>query len=213
MIAANLLPLEIVESRRDRRVRGVVLAALVSFVAVLVAWYALSAYQTKQARTALATAQQSGDAVLRQQRNYSDVVNVQAESTVITTQLASLLANDLQWSRLLDAVVGSAPDGVALTAVTGALTPAVKDAGSTAIVLPNTSGQRQIGTLTISGTTLEGVAVATYVDALGKIKGLGNPLLGGVTAQNGILHFTVQLDITSGALGGRYPATSGSGGN
>ncbi|HVQ89814.1 MAG TPA: hypothetical protein VMU51_02150 [Mycobacteriales bacterium] len=215
MIAADLLPLEVVESRRDRRVRGVVLVALASFVAVLVAWYALSAYQTSQARAALATAQQSGDAMLRQQRVYSEVVKVQAESAVITVQLASLLANDLQWSRLLDKVVASRPVGVTLTGVTGALTPTVQAAGSAAIVLPDTTGERQVGTLTISGSAPDTVTVAAYVDALGKVKGLGNPLLGGVTSQSGklTLQFTVQLDITSGALGGRYQATSGSGGN
>jgi hypothetical protein len=58
--------------------------------------------------------------------------------------------------------------------------------------------------------------VAAYVDALGKIKGLGNPLLGDMTRQEGLLRFTVRLDLTSAGLGGsRYSSGggTGSGGN
>jgi Tfp pilus assembly protein PilN len=212
-IAADLLPLEIVESRRDRRVRGVVVVALVSFVAVLVAWYALSAYETAQARGTLTAAEQSGDAVLRQQRHYSEVVNVQAASKVITTQLATLLANDLQWSRMLAAVARSAPPGVALTGLIGALETGAEAAAADRTALPNTSGEKQIGSLTVNGSAPDVATVAAYVDALDKITGLGNPMLDGLTTQSGKLRFTVRLDITSGGLGGRYQASGSSGGN
>jgi hypothetical protein len=210
-ITANLLPVEIVESRRERKVRRVVLAALGAFVAVLVAWYGLMSYQTATARTALTAVQDDSQAVLRQQRAFADVVSVQAESKVISSQLAVLLATDLQWPRLLAAVTHAAPAGVALTGLSGTLAPTTDTAGPTVIQLPNTSGERPVGTLTASGLAPTALAVAAYVDALGKIKGLGNPLLGGVTRQDGRLHFTVQVDITSSALGGRYPGGGGTG--
>jgi Tfp pilus assembly protein PilN len=212
-IAANLLPVEIVESRRERKVRRVVLAALAAFVVVLVAWYGLTTYQTAAARTTLTAVEEDSQAVLRQQRVFADVVSVQGQSKVISSQLAVLLATDLQWPRLLAAVTRSGPAEIALTGVSGRLVPKTDVAARTVVQLPNTSGERKVGTLTISGLARTPVAVAAYVDALGKIKGLGDPLLGGVTAQDGQLHFTVEVDITSSALGGRYSAAAGSGGN
>jgi Tfp pilus assembly protein PilN len=211
-IMANLLPLEIVDARRDRRMRRVVLAALASFVAVLVAWYALSAYQTRHARQTLAAAQQSGEAVLRQQRAFAEVVDVQAESKLITTQLAALLGTDLQWAKLLGAVESSAPAGVALTGMTGSITPTADAAAATAVTLPNTTGLKAVGSLTVSGSATSQATIAAYVDALARITGLGNPLLSGVTTQNGQLQFSVRLDITSAALGGRYAISTGSAG-
>jgi Tfp pilus assembly protein PilN len=215
-IAANLLPIEIVDSRRERKVRRVVLAALAAFVAVLVAWYGLMSYQTAAARTTLTNAEADSQSVLRQQRAFADVVSVQAESGAITSQLAALLATDLQWPRVLAAVAQAAPAGVVLTDVSGALASTTDAAaGVTVIQLPNTSGERPVGTLTVAGLASSAPAVAAYVDALAKIKGLGNPLLGDVTLKEGKLKFTVQLDLTSGALGGRYSAAGGAapGGN
>jgi Tfp pilus assembly protein PilN len=213
-IAANLLPREIVDSRRDRKVRRVVLAALAAFVAVLVAWYGLMSYQTSAARKTLASAEQDSQTTLRQQRAFADVIGVRAQSAVITGQLTALLATDLRWPALLTAVAQVAPAGVELTGVTGALTPTTGVAvGAAVIQLPNTSGARPVGTLTITGLALSAPAVAAYVDAVGKVKGLGNPMLGDMVLEDGQLKFSVRLDITSGAVGGgRYPAT-GSGGN
>jgi Tfp pilus assembly protein PilN len=208
-IAANLLPMEIVESRRERQVRRVVLAALAAFVAVLAAWYGLVSYQTTQARGAVAAAEDNGQALLRQQRDFAEVVRVQTDSQAITGQLADLLSTDLRWSRLLTAVAQVAPPGVALTGVSGALAPPAAAGGAAAVQLPNMTGEQTVGTLTINGIAPDPFAVAAYLDALGKIKGLGNPLLDGATVQDGKLQFSVRLDITSGALGGRFPAATG----
>lgn len=208
-IAANLLPLEIVESRRDRKVRRVVAAAIAAFLAVLAAWFGLTSYQTSEARSAVTAAQDNGQALLRQQRSFAEVVSVQAESQAIASQLSGLLATDLRWSRLLTAVAQVAPPGVALTGVTGALTSPAEAADAAAVRLPDTTGEKSVGSLTINGTAPDPFAVAAYLDALGKIKGLGNPQLDGATVVEGELRFSVRLDITSGALGGRYPAAIG----
>jgi type IV pilus assembly protein PilN len=214
-IAASLLPREIVEGRRDRRVRRTVLAGLAAFTAVLVAWYGLMTYQTSAAARMLADAEADSQAVVHQQRVFGDVVRVQAESQVITGQLAALLATDLQWPRLFGALTQAAPPGVQLTGLSGGLTVTTDGAVSATVQLPNTSGERSVGTLTVTGTALTGPSVAAYLDALGKIKGLANPMLAGMVRQDGRLNFSVQLNITTGATGGRYSAAgaAAAGGN
>jgi Tfp pilus assembly protein PilN len=223
LIAANLLPVEIVESRRGRKVKRIVLCALVGFVALLAAWYALASYQTSTARSSLRGVQDDAQRLVAQQHAFDEVVGIQAESRAISTALSFLLADDLQWSRLLSSLQKAAPKDVPLTSVSGALrsstttttttttttSSGASGSGSSAAAaqLPGTSGEESIGTLTITGSGNSKATVAAYVDALGKVPGLGNPLLGDATLQNGALQFTVRVDITASALGGRYTAS------
>lgn len=214
-IAANLLPTEIVELRRGRKVRRRVIAALAAFAVVLGGWYGLARYQTSTAHDALSAAEADAQVVIRQQRAFGEVISVQADSQAIQTQLSSLLTHDLRWSRLLTSLNAAMPDGMAVTGVSGALTAtagtAAAGAGPTSTQLPNTSGRDLVGTLVVTGTATGLNAVAAYLDALGKTAGLGNPTLDGVIAQDDGLHFTLRLDITTSALGGRYTDQGGNG--
>jgi Tfp pilus assembly protein PilN len=212
-IAANLLPVEIIESRNGRKVRRAVLAALVAFVLVMAGWYALATVQTVQARADLTGAQDDARRLQHQQGAFSDVVTTQAQSDVISTQLSLLLAQDLPWSDLLSSLQSAAPADVQLTGITGAMNPSDTAAGkgSKVITLPTTSDQKLVGALSIQGIAASKAAVAAYVDALAKVKGLANPLLGDATIQDGKLTFTVKVDITEAALGGRFAAKSSKG--
>jgi Tfp pilus assembly protein PilN len=207
-IAANLLPLEIIESRRGRRVRRGVLIALVLVVVVLGAWVAGAKYQTTMARDSLADAQQDAGRLAAQQSEFADVIRVQSDSKVLSGQLSTLMANDLRWSKLISALRGAAPNGVQLTGVTAALATQTGAAGTGQ--LPNTTGAKLIGSLTVNGTAQSKPAVAAYLDAIGKLSALGNPLLTSVTKQDTGFQFTVKMDITGAALGGRFTKTGGS---
>lgn len=222
-IGANLLPLEVIESRHVRRIRRTVLSLLVVFVALLGGWYGTASYQTSEARGNLANVEDGAQRLLRQQRAYSEVVGVQAETQAIAQQLASLLANDLQWSRLLASLRKVAPPKVQITGVNGALIARGSGAGggtgsggagggTVASQLPDASGEKSIGTLTITGSGGSKADVAAYVDALARVSGVGSPLLGDANQlESGGVQFTVRLDITSSALGGRYTAKTSTG--
>jgi Tfp pilus assembly protein PilN len=191
-IAADLLPIEVFEARRGRQVRRIV------FTLVLGGWYAVATYQTGVAREALESAQDDAQRLTRQQRTFADLVTAQTESTAITDQLTELLKDDLQWSKLLSSLQDAAPSGVRITGVTGALS-----ASTSAAPNPGTPANA-IGTLNLTGAAGTKALIAAYVDALGKVAGVANPLLGDVTAQSGTLNFTIRMDITKVALGGRY---------
>lgn len=215
-IAADLLPVEIVESRRTRKVRRIVLTALVVFAVLIGAWYAHASRQTAAARASVSSAEDEALRLLRQQRAFADVIGVQAESQAVRVQLSALLAGDLSWSRLLSSLRRAAPTGVRITSVTGAVTAGITggsgdDGGVGAARLPDTSGEKSVGSLIVAGSGTTKAAVAAYVDALAEVRGLGNPLLGDATQQDGEVRFTVRLDITESALGGRYTPKSGTG--
>jgi Tfp pilus assembly protein PilN len=206
-IAANLLPPEIVEARRGRVVRRIVVSAVALFTVLLGGWFGVATYQTSLARGELSGAQGDVDRLSRQQRPFTELIKVQNESKAIGGQLSDLLANDLQWAQLLSSLRGAAPAGVQLTSVTGGLTATSGSSAGTPR-LPDTSGQKLIGSLTVNGSAPGKPAVAGYVDALAKVQGLGNPMLESVNENGKAVTFTLRVDITAAALGGRYTSPS-----
>jgi Tfp pilus assembly protein PilN len=207
-IAVNLLPPEIVESRQGRRVRRVVLSALAAFTVLLGVWYGLASYQTSSARDEVSGAQGDVERLARLQKPFASLISAQNESRAIGAQLSSLLAGDLQWAHLLSSLREAAPEGVRITTVAGGLSSPDGGSGAAVSRLPNTSGQKVIGTLTVTGSAPSKAAVAEYLDALAKVPGFANPLLDTVTAPEKTADFSLRLDITNSALGGRYPTTN-----
>ncbi len=111
----------------------------------------------------------------------------------------------------------AAPRGIDLDGISSAPAstpvgagPAVPAAAAGAAATADT-----LSTLTVTGITSGKVAVASYMDALSKVPGLGLPTLVNFSENDSKLRFTVQVSITASALGGRFsPAgTSTSGTN
>jgi hypothetical protein len=207
-IAANLLPVEIVERRRGRRIRRLVLVAVILVIVLLGAWFAGTGYQTREARSDLARAEADAAAMMQQQGAFEVLLDTQAQSAKIKAQLGTLLASDLSWTKLLAGLRTSAPAGIRLTAVNGGLVDSVgTDVGKSGSGLPSASDAALIGKLTILGVGRDKATVATYLNAVGQLPGVANALLTGASEQKkpktGVL-FTVNVDITADALGGRY---------
>ncbi|GGK57172.1 hypothetical protein Ppa06_15370 [Planomonospora parontospora subsp. parontospora] len=201
-IAADLLPPEITAARRGHRARAVVLSALAVFAMLLAGWYVVARQQTAEAEDAVAVAQADVQDLIRQQREFSDLVTVRSQAETIGARLSTLLANDLRWATVLSSVRKAAPAGVELVSVNGKVDErGAEAAGSEQL---NTSGEKLVGELSITGTAGGKQAVTEYVDALGGIPGLGNPLLTDVREEESGVGFAVRTDLTEAALGGRY---------
>lgn len=209
-ISADLLPAEVVQGRKDKRVRRMVLAALGVVVLLLAGWYVLARHATADARVKLADAQAAQQRVESQKKNYSDVVQVQQDVATVNGQLKKLMATDLRWSTVVVAVQRVAPAGITLTGLNGIIeqvnknAPAASASSSTGLL----SGADTVGSLTINGIGGTKDQVAAYVDLLGRIPGLKTPLLSSAAATPKGIEFTVRLDLTRSLFGGRF-----SGGN
>ncbi len=141
---------------------------------------------------------------------------MQTQTTVATiqSQLQKLMAGDLSWKTMLATLRSKAPSGVSLTTVTGNVVTSVPGGTAPASTSLNQTGKQSVGTLIVTGTASDKRTVAAYADRLGSVKGLTAPLISNVATDNHQLTFTVNLIITSDALGGRYaprtvPATGG----
>jgi Tfp pilus assembly protein PilN len=209
-IAADLLPLEIVESRRARKVRRSVVAVVVVIVVVLTGWYGYAVYRTSVARTGLSGAEADVTRLQAKQHKFDGLVNTQSESNAIHAQLSGLLANDLPWSHLVKPILADVPANLVVTDLTANLTVG-GTTPSTSVQLPDATGHKLLGQLTIKGYAGSKTVVAAYVDALTlnsatKVLGLGNPYVTTAMpdAQTQAYEYVVQLDVTDAILGGRY---------
>jgi hypothetical protein len=209
LIAANLLPPEIIDARRNRRARRLTLAALLLLVVSIGAWYGLVTYQTGMARDEQTAAEDEALRLTAQQRSYKGVVDTQAESAALRTELGALLADDLRWSQLLSSLRAAAPAQLRVRTMVGAVAERVEGeapAANPAGQLPSTAKDKSIGTITITGTGTTKGQVAEYVDTLATVPGVTDPYLISATVLDGAVDFTVRLDITAAALGGRFAA-------
>jgi hypothetical protein len=207
LIAADLLPQEIVQGRRTRVVRRIVIAAFVLVAAGLGGWYAWVSAKAADARVELATIEADVARLQAGQGQYAKVVATREQSDAVHDQLELLMARDLHWAWLLDSVDSAAADGITIdsigTSVTEAKAPGTGGGGQET---PDTP----IGSLIISGSGTSTPQVADYVDALADVKGLANPLVNNTTRVSETkVQFTLYLDVTAEALGGRY--TDGAG--
>ncbi|WP_449063126.1 PilN domain-containing protein [Planomonospora algeriensis] len=200
-IRADLLPPEIEIRRRAHLVRRIVLAVLLLIGLLIGAWYGLANLETTSAEADVATAEADLKRTTARQSEFSELVKVRADIETIRTQLTTLLADDLQWSVVFSSVRKAAPENVTVRGVTGRLTGTSEaDTGD--------SGEQLVGALTITGSGTDKQAVTDYVTALQKVRGLGNPLLRDAREQEeGGVEFTVNVDITESARGGRYSST------
>jgi Tfp pilus assembly protein PilN len=202
---ADLLPPEIIEARRMRRVRRTVIFAMVPILVLVAGWYGLAVLQAELAERSLSRVDDAVITLQAQQREFDEVTRTRSDSAQIKTQLNALFADDLRWAGLLLPVRRVAPAGVTLTNLS-----ALKSDDRTTGGTGGTGGQ-PVGSLTISGTAPTKNVVAAYVDALDTVPGLADPLLVNALAQNGVLRFSVRVDVTADAIGGRFTATSKNG--
>lgn len=208
-ISARLLPEEIVAGRRARKVRGQVIVMLVVFLALLGGWYGYAGYQKQVAQSELQQVTDDARHLQQQQTGYADVVDVQKQTTTIGKQLSTLLANDLPWATLFSTVRQTGTNaGVTVEGVNGQLATGTAGADS-GPALPNNASAKVIGRLTVTGTAPNKTALARYVDALDTLTVVANPYLNNAAEADGKVQFSLQVDMTTDALGGRFTKKAG----
>jgi hypothetical protein len=206
-ISANLLPDEIVAARRARRNRGWVIVAVALVVCLCAAWFAYAESVRQDADEELTAATVQVTDLQRAQRDYSEVVRVQNNTAVLTEQLKTVMANDLDWAAVLDMLRDTgASSGIEVAGVSGRLAGADGATAAAGTPLPSTTSVTAVGSLVVTGTGPDKKAVAAYIDALGKQSMVANPFVTSVTSNDddNQVTFSLTLDISQTALCGRF---------
>ena len=211
----NLLPPEIEEERRFRKVQAGLGLGVVAALGVVGALTLLANGQVSSAQEDLDTAKARQVALDAKVNEFAEVPKVYAEVETAQTQLSDAMGKEVRWSYFLNDLSLKTPGKVWLTRLT-VLQNADPVAGAAVAATPGTAtyGTAGLGTVTFEGQGFAHNDVAAWLDALAKQKGLTQPYftksesedIGSETA----VSFASQATITEDALSGRYTSKAGS---
>lgn len=208
----NLLPPEIAQARRFRKVQAGLGAGVLAAVGVAAALFLLASAQVSEAQGELDAAQ-SRNATLQAKANaFAEVPLVYAQVEAAQAQLGQAMGQEVRWSYFLNDLSLRTPKKVWLTSMTVAQTSDSPVAAAPAA--PGGLMQPGIGTVTFAGKGYVHNDVAAWLDALAKQKGLTQPYFTSSALEpigtEPSVSFTSQATITEEALSGRFTQKAGS---
>jgi Tfp pilus assembly protein PilN len=199
----NLLPPEIAERQRFRRIQCGLGAGLLAASGVVALLYVGAVGSTQEAAAELAATGARGDALRADAAEYADVQRVHADAAAARSMLTAAMAGEIRFSTLLDDVSRNVPDDVWLENVTFTLS------GPSTATTPGAA----VGTVSFSGFGGEHDDVARWLDSLA-----GQPRFADATFTKSTavdrdgrssVSFTSSATLTDAALSRRYTDTDG----
>jgi Tfp pilus assembly protein PilN len=212
MPQVNLMPPEIAEAQRLHQLqRGMAGAMVVS--ALLVGglyFHAKSGMSSAQNELAASKGQNASLETKYNSLNYveTDFAQAQAKAQMLDTAMGQ----EIRWSFVLNDLSTRVPNNVWLTGLSAAETAAP---GSTApAAVAPLGGAAGIGTVTFSGTAFSHDDVASWLEAMAKVKGFADPVFSNSTkaviGTRSVVNFGSSTTVTTGALSNRYTPKAGS---
>jgi Tfp pilus assembly protein PilO len=207
-VVANLLPPEVILARRVRVLRKAIVILLITVVALAGVGYGYAFWQAHEASSDLGVEQSRTAELHRQQSKYGNVVQMQGTVANVKSQIATLLAKDVDVTNLISRVVGKLPTGASITQLSLALSvgtaQAVVPANAANNAVLDPSGRQHIGTINLTGQAHSLDQVAAFVTGVASVPGIVGVF---PTSQQGTktaVQFSVQLTLTDQALSHRY---------
>lgn len=163
----NLLPPEVEAKRSAARTRVKLLVALVLLIVLIAAGWYLARTMRVSAENDLSAEQARTTELQTELASYSYLNTLVGsyDNSVAARQYVG--ATDIEWASQLSALMGALPDDIAWDAVQ--VSQATPLSGS--ITAPTVFTNLGVGTLTFSGTSLEPVTVAEYIEAVDALPG------------------------------------------
>ena len=211
----NLLPPEIEEQRRFKKVQTGLGAGVLAALGVVAALLLAANGQVSDAQDQLDTEQARQSSLKAEAAKYNEVPEVYAAVDAGEAELSQAMAKEIRWSYFLNDLSLNTPGKVWLTQMTA--TEQVDTALGAAPVAgaPTTTyGPTGIGTVTFQGRGYTHNDVAAWLKSLSGRPGLANPYFT-KSAQEPIgeedsVSFDSQVVVTEDLLSGRYTDKAGS---
>jgi Tfp pilus assembly protein PilN len=224
----NLLPPEIGKRRRARQVTSAFVFAGVVYVALLGVLWLLGNGRLNSAKQELADAADRADAAQAQVAQLREYANLQAVVDRKERTLATAMAGDVHWSRVLVELSMVIPGDAWLTSLSGtasgAATPpggaapsrapapapgAPAPAPGTPAPAPGTTtGPPNLGTLTFGAVTFDFPGVSTWITRLSNDRSLQTIWVPSATkgqiGTRNVVKFNSTGDLSTGAASKRY---------
>jgi Tfp pilus assembly protein PilN len=206
----NLLPAEILEARRFRRVQALLLTTVVAAVGVSAAatWWAQT--QVDTAREELAAATSEVSRLQAEQAEYAEAPRVIAQVDAATAARRLAMARDVLWYRYMGDLASALPNSVTVDSFTITISD-VPVAGGTAAPLTSPG----IGTVSVEGKASRFAGVSSWMEALEGLPGTNATTLttaardGGEAKDDEPVVFTSGATVTQKALSRRFERKAG----
>ncbi len=201
----NLLPPEIGEQARLRRLQLVLAAGLVATAGVVGLLYVDAASSVSEATAQVEQVTARGGQLQAEARHYADVDVVYEQADAAQSLLREAMGQEVRFSQFLDRLSKSVPEHVWLKNISFTQSTAAA-ASPTAAPVP--SAAAGIGTVTFTGVGFSHDDVAAWLESLATQEGFSDPYITDSTAgrigDRKTVSFTSQVTLTSDALSGRY---------
>jgi Tfp pilus assembly protein PilN len=213
MPRVNLMPPEIADAERFRRLQLAMGAAVVAAVAVVGLLYVHAKSGISDAQADVTAAQTQQAALQHKLNGLASVKQTFAEVQTKQQLLQQAMGQEIRWSYMLNDLSIRIPSNVWLTGIQASESiPGITDA-STVTALPGAT-VTPIGNMAFSGYGMQHDDVAKWLDSLAKEKGLTQPTFSSSTevaiGQRGVVQFNSSAVIDNKALSNRYIQKAGS---
>jgi Tfp pilus assembly protein PilN len=200
----NLLPPEIEDRRRFRRVQYGLGAGVLATVGAVALAFVAATGSVNSANTDLEAATAEGARLQSETAKYADVTAVYAQAAAAQAMLTEAMGEEVRYSRFLSDLSLSVPENVWLTTLNysqAPVTPAVGDS------------EPGVATLTVSGRGFSHEDVALWLESLAAQPTYTNPYFSSsseaLIGSRKVVDFTSTTVLTPEALSGRYTQPAG----
>jgi Tfp pilus assembly protein PilN len=205
----NLLPPEIAETRRFRRIQVGLGGAVLGAVGIVALLYVAASSSVSSAQTQLDTATAQHTALQAQTAKYSQVTDVYARAAAAQAMLTQAMGEEVRFSQFMNDLSLSVPENVWLKNVTFTQNSAAAPASAT--TAPGAAAS--IGTVTFTGVGFSHDDVAVWLESLASEKGYANPYFTSsaeaLLGTRKTVNFTSSVALTPAAYSGRYTKPAG----
>lgn len=206
----NLLPPEIAEQARFRKIQGALIGALVLAVAGVGFLFVAATGSVSDAQTSLESSQATGSTLQSEASTFASVTETYARAAAAEAMLVEAMGQEVRYSRFLNDLSLTIPDNVWLTDATFTQDEPVL-AADPALADPASAGS--LGTVTFGGTAFTQDDVAVWLERLATQEGFDNPYLtsatGELIGERPTVTWSTTVVLTSEALSNRYTETEG----
>ena len=200
----NLLPPEIEEGKRFRRIQVGLGTAVLGAVGAVALAFVMAAGSASAANEELEAATAENTRLQAETAKYADVRAVYAQAAAAEAMLTEAMGQEVQYSRFLSDLSLSVPENVWLQSLTFAQAPVSPAVGAT---------EPGIGTVTVSGLGFSHEDVALWLESLAGQAGYTNPYFSSseetLIGPRTVVEFTSTATLTPAALSGRYTQPAG----
>ena len=200
----NLLPPEIAEGARFRRIQLALGGGVLAAVGVVAMLYVAASGSLNDANAELSAQTATGAQLQAENAKYADVTAVYAQAAAAEAMLTQAMGEEIRYSQFLNDLSLSVPENVWVKNVTFAQTVVPPALGST---------EPGIGTVTFTGVGFKHDDVAVWLESLAKQKGYANPYFSSsseaLIGTRTTVEFESSVTLTPDALSKRYTAPVG----